>query len=124
MPESVKDKRPLAKPEVEADSAQVSDQGLDYLSVLHQSIGNRAVGRLLTDGMSPVQRIASTPDAPTEEDTLRDVAAATGGGAALDEPTRIAMEGRLGHDFSGVRIHTDPSANALSQRLNARAFTT
>jgi glutamate-1-semialdehyde aminotransferase len=30
----------------------------------------------------------------------------------------------LGHDFSGVRIHTDAEANKLSGELQAKAFTT
>lgn len=46
-----------------------------------------------------------------------------GGGQPLDGPTRATMESRLGHDFSGVRIHTDASAALAAQALGARAFT-
>lgn len=45
------------------------------------------------------------------------------GGATLPEPVRAFMEPRFGHDFSDVRTHTDPSAAALADNLNARAFT-
>ena len=38
---------------------------------------------------------------PIVHDVLR------GAGAPLDDGTRTAMEQRLGHDLSGVRIHTD-----------------
>jgi hypothetical protein len=33
------------------------------------------------------------------------------------------MESAFGHDFSRVRVHTDPRANTLSSDLNALAFT-
>ncbi|MFN9371784.1 MAG: DUF4157 domain-containing protein [Planctomycetaceae bacterium] len=46
-----------------------------------------------------------------------------GGGQPLDGPTRATMESRLGHDFSGVRIHTDASAALAAKALGARAFT-
>ncbi|MFZ0746400.1 MAG: DUF4157 domain-containing protein, partial [Terracidiphilus sp.] len=34
------------------------------------------------------------------------------------------MEGALGADFSGVRVHVDPQSDALNRTLSARAFTT
>jgi hypothetical protein len=43
-----------------------------------------------------------------------------GGGQPLPKPTRTFMESRFHHDFSKVRVHTDPHA---TQALNARAFT-
>ena len=46
-----------------------------------------------------------------------------GGGAALREPTRRSMEERFGADFSGVRVHTDHAAAAMSESFQARAFT-
>jgi len=33
------------------------------------------------------------------------------------------MEPRFGHDFSGVRVHTDAKADSLSRSLSAEAFT-
>jgi hypothetical protein len=33
------------------------------------------------------------------------------------------MEARLGHDFSGVRVHTGPGAAEPARRVNTRAFT-
>jgi hypothetical protein len=51
------------------------------------------------------------------------VARAFGGGAPLDGTTRSAMETRVGHDLSGVRVHTDPAADRAARALGARAFT-
>jgi outer membrane protein OmpA-like peptidoglycan-associated protein len=44
-------------------------------------------------------------------------------GARLPEPTRELMEEELGTDFSGVRIHSDSSANALADSFGANALT-
>lgn len=46
-----------------------------------------------------------------------------GGGASLRPGLRNAMEQRLGHDFSRVRIHTDRRAADANRRLKAHAFT-
>lgn len=47
-----------------------------------------------------------------------------GGGRALDSSTAARMSTALEHDFSDVRIHTDPAADTLNRSLSANAFTT
>lgn len=44
-------------------------------------------------------------------------------GRPLDAPTRSLMESRFGHDFSGVRIHTDARAAESASAVNALAYT-
>jgi hypothetical protein len=44
-------------------------------------------------------------------------------GSPLNGPTRQMMEGRFGHDFSQVRVHTDARADASAQAVQARAYT-
>ena len=44
-------------------------------------------------------------------------------GQPLDAPTRAFMEPRFGHDFSGVRVHTDARAAESAGALNALAYT-
>jgi hypothetical protein len=62
----------------------------------------------VTRGSAPVlQRTASNPS-----------------GQPLDAATRGFMESRLGHDFSGVRVHADAQAGRSARELNALAFTT
>lgn len=53
----------------------------------------------------------------------RAVQAQLSAGHSLDSHLRVQMESAFGADFGGVRIHTDSKAAALSDRLNARAFT-
>jgi len=51
------------------------------------------------------------------------IGAARGSGQPLAEELRTSMEQRIGADFSGVRLHTDARADALSRSIQARAFT-
>ncbi|MGH9969841.1 MAG: eCIS core domain-containing protein [Pyrinomonadaceae bacterium] len=44
-------------------------------------------------------------------------------GERLDLATRAFMEPRFGHDFSGVRVHTDARAAEAARDVNALAFT-
>jgi hypothetical protein len=44
-------------------------------------------------------------------------------GRPLDSATRTSMEGRFGHDFSDVRIHTDRRAADSAEAINALAYT-
>ena len=46
-----------------------------------------------------------------------------GGGRAIPDTTKNFMQDRFGANFSDVRIHTGEYATALSNRLNAQAFT-
>jgi hypothetical protein len=46
-----------------------------------------------------------------------------GGGHSLNSRVQSQMSSAFGHDFSGVRVHTDSSAAKLSSDLQARAFT-
>ena len=44
-------------------------------------------------------------------------------GQPLDPASRADMEARFGHDFSGVRIHTDARANESADAVSALAYT-
>ncbi|HXT27537.1 MAG TPA: DUF4157 domain-containing protein [Candidatus Eisenbacteria bacterium] len=46
-----------------------------------------------------------------------------GPGDPLEPSLRTSMESRLGHDFSGVRVHSDALAAGSARAVNARAFT-
>jgi hypothetical protein len=58
-----------------------------------------------------------------DSDTESAIQAARSGGAPLDTPTKVAMEGAFGADFGSVRVHTGPAAAGLNDRVQARAFT-
>ncbi len=52
------------------------------------------------------------------------IASARGGGAPLADPVRRSMESAIGADFSDVRVHDGPSADAAASSMGALAFTT
>ena len=47
-----------------------------------------------------------------------------GGGTPLDAAFRAKVEPMMDADFSGVRVHSDARADALSRSIQAKAFTT
>jgi len=71
---------------------------------LQRAVGNAGVGAALEE--SSVQGVVSS-----------------GGGRPLDADTRADMEGRLGHDFGDVRVHTGAAAHESARSLNAQAYT-
>ena len=71
------------------------------------SVGNSGVGALLNDEeRSPVHDVITS-----------------GGGSPLAPEVRDEMQGRLGHDFSDVRVHNDSRAHESAQSVNAHAYT-
>jgi hypothetical protein len=92
---------------------------------LQQRVGNRAVQRLLAPrtGTGLVQR--SGDDSFELDDATADrINRARGGGQSLDGTVQEQMSASMGHDFSGVRVHTSSESDDLNRRLSARAFTT
>ncbi len=69
-----------------------------------------------------IQR-AAVSAAPTNgvPPIVHDVLASSG--QPLDAGTREFMEPRFGHDFSGVRVHTDAKAAESARAVNALAYT-
>lgn len=93
---------------------------------LQQSIGNQAVqqrqAKLIVRSPEDrseqeADRIAGEDAPPIVHDALRS------SGQPLDPATRAFMEPRFGHDFSQVRVHTDPKAAASSRSIEALAYT-
>jgi hypothetical protein len=85
---------------------------------LQRQYGNRYVERVLDLAKGGGREAEVAPDVE------RVIQRERGGGQAIDGSVRRRMEGALGADFSGVRVHTGVHADTLSRALNARAFTT
>ncbi len=101
------------------------------LSVTDSATRSRAVSRLQQErGNAYIQRVVAeargTPGrmvGRSQPEMVDEVLQRKGSGSALPEGTRQQMEGFFGADLGGVRVHTDSNAAALSQELNAQAFT-
>ncbi len=86
---------------------------------MQQTHGNRAVQRAIA-----LQRSAAAAEAAPAEDIGARIQARAGGGSALDSGVQRQLEGGMGADLSGVRVHTDSEADHLSRSVDAVAFTT
>jgi hypothetical protein len=93
------------------------DSRADTMTNLQQTIGNRAVQRLLA------QRKTEGPF-ELDDETANRIQSQRGGGQALEAEAASTIGGSLGYDLSGVKVHTSHEDAQLSQDLNAKAFTT
>jgi hypothetical protein len=102
----------------EGESGPAADPGIETGGVLglQQKIGNRAVQRLLAQRDDGGLQLDDETAGRINEDR--------GGGQGLDAGLQEQMGAALGHDLSGVQVHTDTRADTLSRELNAEAFTT
>lgn len=80
--------------------------GSHGLLALQRAVGNSGVRGLAEEERSPVLDVVSS-----------------GGGQPLEAPVRADMEGRLGHSFSDVRVHTGEAAHNSAASVNAHAYT-
>lgn len=87
------------------------------MAMLQQQVGNRAVQRLLA------QR-SGDGGFELDDSTTGRINSQRGGGQALDAGVQAKMGDATGHDFSGVKVHTDAESHTLNEQLGARAFTT
>jgi len=88
------------------------------------SAGTRDPGVLGAVGLLRLQREAgngAVTELVEQRSPVLDVISS--GGEALEPGVRADMEGRMGHDFSGVRVHTDAAASASAQSVGAHAYT-
>ncbi|MEU8785752.1 DUF4157 domain-containing protein [Streptomyces sp. NPDC048637] len=86
-------------------------------------MGNAAFAAVLADREQHQHSAGCGHTAPptVQRSPVQDVLRAPG--RPLDEPVRADMETRLGADFSDVRVHTDTSAHASAESVNAHAYT-
>jgi Domain of unknown function (DUF4157) len=84
------------------------------------NVGNRAFGQLI--GRVPGDGIM--PDGVVHPDVASTIATTNGSGHTLEPAARERLAPRVGDDLTDVRVHTDPTADALARSVSARAFTT
>jgi hypothetical protein len=87
------------------------DEDCEECKKKKETAGQGVLQRLSAD----TNRLASVP--PIVHRALRSP------GHPLGASTRAQMEPRFGHDFSAVRVHTDPEAAASARAVDAHAYT-
>lgn len=84
--------------------------------------------RLITSSGQIGQDLAAQRqgDGPFEldDDTAQQINRERSGGQPLDGQAQAKLGGAMGQDFSGVKVHTSPTADQLNRQLGATAFTT
>jgi hypothetical protein len=123
-----KKNRPPEPEHKEDEPVRHTPEGVDLASTvagMQDTVGNRAVQRLLVT-RAPGGLAQRSGDGPSELDdaTAGRINRERGGGQPLDGNVQASMGEATGHDFSGVKVHTSPESDALSQNLGATAFTT
>ena len=98
---------------LEREADRIADQVM--LSSAYATMGGMPIRVQRLAGGDSASSRQSVP--PSVERTL------AGGGRSFEPAVRHDMEQRFGHDFSGVRVHTDSDANASARDINARAYT-
>jgi hypothetical protein len=89
--------------------------GPSGMGILQRAVGNSAVGAMM-------RRESGEEAAPEQRSPVHDVVGASSG-QALDTDTRTDLEGRLGADFSDVRVHTGDAAHESAKSVGAHAYT-
>ena len=69
-----------------------------------------------------IQRVRAARDTATHNVSPGVERTLSEAGQPLEPKLRQDMEGRFGHDFNKVRVHTDPSAAHSARTLNAHAY--
>ncbi len=112
---------PSAKVHASLLSRATSDypaRGRQLMLQMQRQYGNRYVQRVMELSRQGEGEAEATPEVEAAIEQAR------GGGRSLDSGIQRQMESAFGTNFSGVRVHTDSTADALNQSLSARAFTT
>lgn len=84
-----------------------------------REVGNQTVQRALDPSMGKDKETEGTLSKSVSDR----IQSKRGGGSALPENVRKPIAKQLGHELSGVRVHTDSEADKLSRSMGARAFT-
>jgi len=114
----VEDERePLAAPQPVAEPATPAPSPAETVA---SSVGNRAFGQLI--GRTPGDGLM--PGGVVHPDVASTIATSNGSGHTLDSDARERLAPRVGDPLTDVRVHTDPTADALARSVSARAFTT
>jgi hypothetical protein len=86
-----------------------------------QEASQPEVSRMARPGAS--QPNAASASTAADDDLAAELARQSSGGEPLSAPTQARLEAAFGYDLSSVRVHSGPNAEALSEKMEARAFT-
>jgi peptidoglycan hydrolase-like protein with peptidoglycan-binding domain len=101
-----------------------TEQADDPLEQEADRIAERVTGAEATGHAEPHGAAVPVPaPAPAAAQAQPGPAGELDSGAPLERPLRARMEGRFGHDFSDVRVHTGTAADRAARSFGALAYT-
>src|SRR2546425_12946642 len=111
--ESVNEKSPeqAEGPSHSAVERRIAPDLYSDITFLQRTAGNRAVVELLQSAIESPQPVNGLPNIVQSELN-------GGSGQPLNAATRVEMESRFGHDFSGVRVHVGTRAAESARGVN------
>lgn len=119
---SVQTKLAISQPgdqyEQEADRVVV-----EHVMRMPASTGPRQHGKPAQIGYPLMRQEAGSGLATTAAPLIVSEVVNSGNGRPLDDSARAFFEPRFGHNFSGVRVHTDTKAVKSAETVNALAYT-
>jgi len=98
-------------------------EGTAYLARKREERLRRQAAEAAEAGMVQAQAEVGREGGALSPDLSGRIGAKRGGGQPLEATGRRGMEGVFGVDFSPVRVHADPEADALNRGVAAIAFT-
>lgn len=102
---------------------RMPEAGLIQRKCTHCEEEEKAQRKPLSSQITPFIQAKGTEGGIASESLARKIQATRGAGNPMPEGIKNFMESRFGADFSNVRIHTGSEATALSEEINAQAFT-
>lgn len=85
--------------------------------------GNSSGSEIITPVSNSIQTKSEGSSLFTDSNFTSQLQQTKGAGQPLDKSIRNEMESKTGSDLSGVKVHTGSAAHALSESINAKAFT-
>jgi len=112
----------------EREADRVADQVMRMAEPESVSSAPAAIQRKCSECEADEKKVIRTKRGPSAHsdptlNTEAAVRAAKGGGAPLSREVRSYFEPRFGHDFGGVRVHSDGQAAEGARAVQARAYT-
>ena len=96
---------------------ELAERAMRSLPTLVRSTGSGRIRRSATEPM------VGAAGGDLDADTAGRIERARPSGRPLDDGVRTSMENAFGSNFSAVRVHSNADSGDLSDRLQARAFT-
>ena len=118
-----KDQKVQLMEEEESVQMQAEEEEMLQSKVMEGTLQRSGQVKDAFDQERELQMKANGEPTVANGDLESQLASAKGAGTTLPADVQTQMEGAIGADFSGVKIHTGSDSQQMNKQLNAQAFT-